>query len=148
MVTVMGLTDNQSAEIPASSAPRDEWVRWLVGVLASRWPQAKLRAGIEGMQPPGVRRGVMPDMEFWYPNEEGVYTLRYVYTVMPTDILGSREGLDTLTALLGYCRSNGRQLTLIVPDRALQKEELEALDSVLLATLNPMVFDVAAYQID
>jgi hypothetical protein len=67
---------------------------------------------------------------------------------MPTDMLGSREGFDTLTALLGYCRSNGRQLTLVVPDRALQKEELEALDSVLLATLNPMVFDVAAYQID
>jgi hypothetical protein len=117
-------------------------------VLTRRWPEAKLRAAIEGMQPPGVRRGVMPDMEFWYPNDDGVYTLRYVYTVMPADMLGSREGLDTLTALLGYCRSNGRQLTLVVPDRALQKEELEALDSVLLATLNPMVFDVAAYQID
>jgi hypothetical protein len=135
-------------EIPAPNAAREIWVRWLVGVLTSRWPEAKLRAAIEGMQPPGVRRGVMPDMEFWYPNEDGVYTLRYVYTVMPTDVLGSREGLDTLTALLGYCRSNGRQLTLVVPDRALQKEELEALDSVLLATLNPMVFDVAAYQIE
>jgi hypothetical protein len=133
------VSKNQNAEIPANNAPREEWVRWLVGVLTSRWPEAKLRAAIDGMQPPGVRRGVMPDMEFWYPNEDGVYTLRYVYTVMPT---------DTLTALLGYCRSNGRQLTLVVPDRALQKEELEALDSVLLATLNPMVFDVAAYQID
>jgi hypothetical protein len=142
------VSKNQNAEIPANNAPREEWVRWLVGVLTSRWPEAKLRAAIDGMQPPGVRRGVMPDMEFWYPNEDGVYTLRYVYTVMPTDMLGSREGLDTLTALLGYCRSNGRQLTLVVPDRALQKEELEALDSVLLATLNPMVFDVAAYQID
>jgi hypothetical protein len=142
------VSKNQNAEIPANNAPREEWVRWLVGVLTSRWPEAKLRAAIEGMQPPGVRRGVMPDMEFWYPNDDGVYTLRYVYTVMPTDTLGSREGLDTLTALLGYCRSNGRQLTLVVPDRALQKEELEALDSVLLATLNPMVFDVAAYQID
>ena len=137
-----------NGEIPAPNAARDVWVQWLVSVLTSRWPEAKIRATIEGMQPPGVRRGVMPDMEFWYPNEDGVYTLRYVYTVMPTDILGSREGLDTLTALLGYCRSNGRQLTLVVPDRALQKEELEALDSVLLATLNPMVFDVAAYQID
>jgi hypothetical protein len=137
-----------NGEIPAPSAGREVWVRWLVGVLTSRWPEAKIRAAIEGMQPPGVRRGVMPDMEFWYPNDDGVYTLRYVYTVMPTDILGSREGLDTLTALLGYCRSNGRQLTLVVPDRALQKEELEALDSILLATLNPMVFDVAAYQID
>jgi hypothetical protein len=142
------VSKNQNAEIPANNAPREEWVRWLVGVLTSRWPEAKLRAAIEGMQPPGVRRGVMPDMEFWYPNDDGVYTLRYVYTVMPTDTLGSREGLDTLTALLGYCRSNGRQLTLVVPDRALQKEELEVLDSVLLATLNPMVFDVAAYQID
>jgi hypothetical protein len=144
----MTVTNTDDMAIPASNAPRDEWVRWLVGVLASRWPEAKLRATIEGMQPPGVRRGVMPDIEFWYPNEVGVYTLRYVYTVMPTDTLGSREGLDTLAALLGYCRSNGRQLTLVVPDRALQKEELEALDSVLLATLNPMVFDVAAYQID
>lgn len=141
-------TDTDNVAIPANTAPRDEWVRWLVGVLTSRWPEAKLRASIEGMQPPGVRRGVMPDIEFWYPNEAGVYTLRYVYTVMPTDMLGSREGLDTLTALLGYCRSNGRQLTLVVPDRALQQEELEALDSVLLATLNPMIFDVAAYQID
>jgi hypothetical protein len=135
-------------DIPAPNAGREAWVQWLIGVLTRRWPEAKLRAAIEGMQPPGVRRGVMPDMEFWYPNDDGVYTLRYVYTVMPTDMLGSREGLDTLTALLGYCRSNGRQLTLVVPDRALQKEELEALDSVLLATLNPMVFDVAAYQID
>jgi hypothetical protein len=141
-------TDRDDLALPASSAPRNEWVRWLVGVLTSRWPEAKLRATIEGMQPPGVRRGVVPDIEFWYPNEAGVYTLRYVYTVMPTDVLGSREGLDTLTALLGYCRSNGRQLTLVVPDRALQQEELEALDSVLLATLNPMIFDVAAYQID
>lgn len=137
-----------SAAIPAGDAPREEWVRWLVKGLASRWPQAKLRAAIDGMQPPGVRRGVVPDVEFWYPNDDGVYTLRYLYTVMPTDMLGSRDGLDTLTALLGYCRSNGRQLTLVVPDRALQKEELEALDSVVLATLNPMLFDVAAYQIE
>ncbi len=135
-------------EIPASDAPREEWVRWLVAGLAGRWPQAKLRANIEGLPMPGVRRGVVPDIEFWYPNADGVYTLRYIYAVLPTDALGNRDGLDTLTALLGYCRSNGRQLTLIVPDRALQKEELEALDSVLLATLNPMVFDVAAYQIE
>ncbi len=144
----MDVDDNQSAEAPAGTAPRDEWVRWLVGVLTSRWPQATVRAQVEGMKPPGVRRGVMPDIEFWYPNEDGVYALRYLYAIMPTDLLGSREGLDTLTALLGYCRSNGRQLTLVVPDRALQQEELEALDSVLLATLNPMIFDVAAYQID
>ena len=141
-------SETGSTEIPAGDAPREAWVRWLVGVLASRWPQAKLRASIEGMQPPGVRRGIVPDIEFWYPNDDGVYALRYLYTVMPTDKLGSREGLDALTALLGYCRSNGRQLTLIVPDRALQKEELEALDSVLLATINPMIFDVAAYQIE
>ena len=138
----------KSAEMPANSAPREKWVRWLVGVLAGRWPQAKLRANAEGLPPPGVRRGVMPDLEFWYPNDDGVYTLRYVYIVLPTDALGSRDGLDTLTALLGYCRANGRQLTLVVPDRALHKEELEALDSVLLATLNPMIFDVAAYQIE
>lgn len=123
-------------------------MRWLVGVLESRWPRATLRAAIEGMRPPGVRRGIVPDIEFWYPNDDGVYTLRYLYTVMPTETLGSREGLDMLTALLGYCRANGRQLTLVVPDRALRKEELDALDSVLLATLNPMVFDVAAYQIE
>jgi hypothetical protein len=134
--------------IPTSSAPRDVWVRWLVATLTERWPQAKLRASMAGMQPPGVRRGVTPDIEFWYPNDEGIYTLRYLYTVMSTETVRTREGLDALTALLGYCRSNGRQLTLVVPDRALQKEELEALDSVLLATLNPMVFDVAAYQID
>jgi len=144
----MGVDDHQSAEIPAGSAPREAWAQWLLGVLASRWPQAKLRAAIEGMQPPGVRRGIVPDIEFWYPNDDGVYALRYLYTVMPTDRLESREGLDALTALLGYCRANGRQLTLVVPDRALQKEELEALDSVLLATINPMVFDVAAYQIE
>ena len=144
----MHVDDNQSTEIPASNAPREVWVRWLVGVLTGRWPQATLRAAIEGMRPPGVRRGIVPDVEFWYPNDDGVYTLRYLYTVMSTDRLGSREGLDALTALLGYCRSNGRQLTLIVPDRPLQKEELEALDSVLLATINPMVFDVAAYQIE
>jgi hypothetical protein len=144
----MDMDEHESAEIPASSASREAWVRWLVGVLASRWPQAKLRAAIEGMRPPGVRRGIVPDVEFWYPNDDGVHTLRYLYTVMSTDRLGSREGLDTLTALLGYCRSNGRRLTLIVPDRPLQKEELEALDSVLLATINPMVFDVAAYQIE
>jgi hypothetical protein len=144
----MGVDDHQITEIPASNAPREAWVRWLVGGLASRWPQAKLRAAIEGMQPPGVRRGIVPDIEFWYPNDDGVYALRYLYIVMPTDRIGSREGLDTLTALVAYCRSNGRQLTLIVPDRPLQKEELEALDSVLLATINPMVFDVAAYQIE
>lgn len=144
----MDVDDFQNAEIPASDAPREEWVRWLVEGLAGRWPQAKLRANLSGLPPPGVRRGVVPDVEFWYPNDDGVYTLRYLYIVLPTDMLGSRDGLDTLTALLGYCRSNGRRLTLVVPDRALQKEELEALDSVLLATLNPMVFDVAAYQIE
>lgn len=144
----MDMNGAESATIPASKAPRDAWVRWLVTTLTERWPQAKLRANMEGIQPPGVRRGVTPDIEFWYPNDEGVYTLRYLYTVMSTETVGTREGLDALTALLGYCRSNGRQLTLVVPDRALQKEELEALDSVLLATLNPMVFDVAAYQID
>ncbi len=140
--------DLSGDEVPASNAPHDAWVRWLVGVLMSRWPQAKLRATLEGMPPPGVRRGIVPDIEFWYPNDAGVYALRYLYTVMSTDTLGSREGLDALTALLGYCRSNGRQLTLVVPDRGLQKEELEALDSVLFATINPMIFDVAAYQID
>jgi len=144
----MDRDNTEREEIPASDAPREEWVRWLVEGLTGRWPQAKLRANVEGLPPPGVRRGVMPDIEFWYPNGDGIYTLRYVYAVLPTDALGSRDGLDTLTALLGYCRANGRQLTLIVPDRALQKEELEALDSVLLATLNPMVFDVAAYQIE
>ena len=144
----MGVSDNQSAEIPPNTAPRGEWVRWLIGVLTNRWPRAKLRANVEGMQPPGVRRGVVPDVEFWYPNEAGVYTLRYLYAVMPTDLLESREGLDALTALLGYCRSNGRQLTLVVPDRALQQDELEALESVLLGTLSPMIFDVAAYQIE
>lgn len=137
-----------NAELPAGDAPREEWVRWLVAGLASRWPQAKLRAQVEGLPPPGVRRGIVPDVEFWYPNDAGVYTLRYLYLILPTDLLGSRDGLDTLTALLGYCRTNGRQLTLIVPDRALQKDELDALDSVLLATLNPMIFDVAAYQIE
>lgn len=140
--------NTNASEIPASDAPREEWVRWLVEGLAERWPQAKLRANLAGMPSPGVRRGVVPDIEFWYPNDDGIYTLRYVYIVLPTDMLGSRNGLDMLTALLGYCRSNGRQLTLVVPDRALQKEELEALDSVLLATLNPMVFDVAAYQVE
>ena len=144
----MSINDNKSVEIPASDAPREEWVRWLVEGLADRWPQAKLRANTDGLPSPGVRRGVVPDLEFWYPNDDSVYTLRYIYAVLSTDALGSRDGLDTLTALLGYCRANGRQLTLIVPDRALQKEELEALDSVLLATLNPMVFDVAAYQIE
>lgn len=144
----MDTSKENHAEIPASDAPRVEWVRWLVRGLAGRWPQAKLRANLAGLPPPGVRRGVVPDIEFWYPNDDGVYTLRYLYIVLPTDMLGSREGLDTLTALLGYCRSNGRQLTLVVPDRALQKEELEALDSVLFATLNPMVFDVAAYQVE
>ena len=144
----MDVNNTESTQIPAGNAPREEWVRWLVGGLANRWPQAKLRANVAGMPPPGVRRGIVPDIEFWFPNDEGVYTLRYIYTVLPTDALGSREGLNTLTALLGYCRSNGRQLTLVVPDRALQKEELEALDSVLLATLNPMIFDVAAYQIE
>jgi len=144
----MDRDNTEREEIPASDAPREEWVRWLVEGLTGRWPQAKLRANVEGLPPPGVRRGVVPDIEFWYPNGDGIYTLRYVYAVLPTDALGSRDGLDTLTALLGYCRANGRQLTLIVPDRALQKEELEALDSVLLATLNPMVFDVAAYQIE
>ena len=144
----MEVDDFQSAEIPASDAPREEWARWLVEGLAGRWPRAKLRANVAGLPPPGVRRGVVPDIEFWYPNDDGVYTLRYIYIVLSTDMLGSRNGLDTLTALLGYCRTNGRQLTLVVPDRALQKEELEALDSVLLATLNPMVFDVAAYQIE
>lgn len=140
--------DTNASEIPASNAPREEWVRWLVEGLAGRWPQAKLRANVEGLPAPGVRRGIVPDIEFWYPNDDGVHTLRYIYAVLPTDALGSREGLDTLAALLGYCRSNGRQLTLIVPDRTLHKEELDALDSVLLATLNPMVFDVAAYQIE
>jgi len=140
--------NNKTSEIPASDAPREAWVRWLVGVLAERWPRAELRAQGEGFSPPGVRRGVMPDIEFWYPNNDGVYTLRYLYVVLPTDALGSRDGLETLTALLGYCRSNGRQLTLVVPDRALHKEELEALDSLLLATLNPMIFDIAAYQIE
>lgn len=144
----MDIGGYQSAEIPSSDAPREEWMRWLVEGLAERWPQAKLRANLEGLPSPGVRRGVVPDIEFWFPNDDGVYTLRYLYIVLPTDALGSRDGLDTLTALLGYCRSNGRQLTLVVPDRALQKEELEALDNVLLATLNPMVFDVAAYQIE
>lgn len=144
----MDIGGYQSAEIPSNDAPREEWMRWLVEGLAERWPQAKLRANLEGLPSPGVRRGVVPDIEFWFPNDDGVYTLRYLYIVLPTDALGSRDGLDTLTALLGYCRSNGRQLTLVVPDRALQKEELEALDSVLLATLNPMVFDVAAYQIE
>lgn len=144
----MSINGNESGAIPAGDAPREEWVRWLIGVLTARWPQAKLRANVEGLPPPGVRRGVVPDIEFWYPNDDGVYTLRYVYIVLSTDALGSRDGLDTLAALLGYCRSNGRQLTLVVPDRALHKEELEALDSVLLATLNPMVFDVAAYQIE
>ncbi len=144
----MDRDNTEREEIPVSDAPREEWVRWLVEGLTGRWPQAKLRANVEGLPPPGVRRGVVPDIEFWYPNGDGIYTLRYVYAVLPTDALGSRDGLDTLTALLGYCRANGRQLTLIVPDRALQKEELEALDSVLLATLNPMVFDVAAYQIE
>lgn len=144
----MSVEDNESGEAPASDAPRDAWVRWLVRVLAERWPRAKLRANVEGLSPPGVRRGVMPDIEFWYPNDDGVYTLRYLYVVLPTGALGSRGGLETLTALLGYCRSNGRQLTLVVPDRALHKEELEALDTLLLATLNPMIFDVAAYQIE
>jgi hypothetical protein len=144
----MDIGGYQSAGIPAGEAPREEWVRWLVAGLAERWPQAKLRANLEGLPSPGVRRGVVPDIEFWFPNDAGVYTLRYLYIVLSTDTLGSRDGLDTLTALLGYCRSNGRQLTLVVPDRALQQEELEALDSVLLATLNPMVFDVAAYQIE
>jgi len=144
----MDIGDSQTAAPPSTDAPHEEWVRWLVGVLRDRWPEATLRAAVEGMKPPGVRRGIVPDVEFWYPNADGVYTLRYLYTVMATDTLGSREGLDTLTALLGYCRANGRQLTLVVPDRALQKEELEALDSVLLATLNPMLLDVAAYQIE
>jgi hypothetical protein len=133
---------------PAADAPHEEWVHWLVGVLAARWPQARVRAALPGMQPPGVRRGVVPDVEFWYPNDAGVYTLHYLYTIMPTARIGTREGLDELTALLGYCRTNGRLLTLIVPDRPLQQDELEALDGVLLATLNPMLFDVAAYQID
>lgn len=144
----MDTDTNQGPEVPTGNAPREAWVRWLVGVLGARWPRATLRARTEGLQPPGVRRGIVPDIEFWYPNEDEIYTLRYLYTIMPTEMLGSREGLDALTALLGYCRSNGRHLTLVVPDRALQKEELEALDSVLLATLNPMVFDVAAYQIE
>ncbi|GEM_PF-5001960 len=144
----MDMNHSGHEETPPGNAPREEWVRWLVGGLAERWPLAKLRANMEGLSPPGVRRGVVPDIEFWYPNDDGIYTLRYVYIILPTDALGSRDGLDTLTALLGYCRSNGRQLTLVVPDRALQKEELEALDSVLLATLNPMIFDVTAYQIE
>lgn len=133
---------------PAADAPHEEWVRWLVGVLQARWPQAKVRAALPEMEQPGVRRGVVPDAEFWYPNEAGVYTLHYLYTIMPTARIGTREGLDELTALLGYCRTNGRRLTLIVPDRPLQQEELEALGGVLLASLNPMIFDVAAYQID
>jgi hypothetical protein len=133
---------------PARDAAHEEWVRWLVGVLQTRWPQAKVRAALPEMPQPGVRRGVVPDAEFWYPNDAGVYTLHYLYTIMPTARIGSREGLDELTALLGYCRTNGRKLTLIVPDRPLQQDELEALDGVLLATLNPMLFDVAAYQLD
>lgn len=144
----MSTNGTESAEIPASDAPHEAWVRWLVRLLVDRWPEAKLRAAIVGMRQPGVRRGILPDVEFWYPNDDGVYTLRYLYTIMPTDRIGSREGLDALTALLAYCRTNGRQLTLIVPDRALQQEELEALDGVLLATLNSMIFDVAAYQIE
>src|SRR5260370_38032975 len=80
--------DTNSGEIPAGNASREAWVRWLVGVLASRWPQAKLRAVIEGMQSPGGRRGIVPDIEFWYPNDDGVYALRYLYTVMPTDRIG------------------------------------------------------------
>jgi hypothetical protein len=100
------------------------------------------------MPQPGVRRGIVPDAEFWYPNEVGVFILHYLYTIMPTAEIGSRDGLDALTALLGYCRTNGRRLTLIVPDRPLQQDELEALGGVLLASLNPMIFDVAAYQID
>lgn len=99
------------------------------------------------MKPPGVRRGVMPDIEFWYPNEAGVHTLLHLYRVLPTSLLGTRDALDELSALLGYCRANGRQLTLVVPDRPLQQEELEALDSVLIATVSPMLFEVAAYQI-
>lgn len=133
---------------PETDAPHDAWVRWLVAVLAARWPEAKLRAAVDGLPQPGVRRGIVPDVEFWYPNDAGVYTLHYLYTIMPTATIGTRDGLDALTALLGYCRANGRRLTLIVPDRALQPDELEALDGILLATLNPMLFDVAAYQVD
>lgn len=133
---------------PDTDAPHAAWVQWLVAVLAARWPEAKLRAAAGDLPQPGVRRGVVPDIEFWYPNDAGVYTLHYLYTIMPTAQIGTRDGLDTLTALLGYCRANGRRLTLIVPDRALQQDELEAIDSVLLATLNPMLFDVAAYQVD
>jgi hypothetical protein len=141
-------TNETSQPPPAAAAPHEEWVRWLVGELQARWPQAKVRAALPEMPQPGVRRGVMPDAEFWYPNAAGVYTLHYLYTIMPTERIGSRDGLDALTALLGYCRTNGRRLTLIVPDRALQQDELEALGGVLLASLNPMLFEVAAYQID
>ncbi len=134
-------------DLPAPDATREEWVGWLAQHLGARWPLAQLRVALAGMAQPGIRRGVQPDIEFWYPNDGGIYQMLHLYRVLPTDLLGTRDALEDLAALLAYCKSNGRQLTLIVPDRPLQQEELEALDSVLLATLSPMLFEVAAYQI-
>ncbi len=134
--------------IPDTDANRDTWVYWFAEHLTRTWPTAIVRASVEGYKAPGVRRGVLPDVEFWYPNEAGVHQLLHLYQLVPTPFLNERDVQGDLRDLLAYCRTNGRQLTLVVPDRALTREELEELDAALGATLSPMLFEVAAYTVE
>lgn len=139
--------------LPNIEDGRGPWVAWLAAHLQHTWPTASVRANAPGFKRPGTRRGVTPDAEFWYPNSAGVPQLLHLYRILPA---GEREGwetldahaLDELVALLAYCRTNGRQLTLIVPDRSLNREEIEALDAALEGTVSPMLFEVPSYQIE
>jgi len=133
---------------PTIDADRDTWVRWLADYLVRAWPTATVRASVEGYKAPGVRRGVLPDIEFWYPNDAGVYQMLHIYQLVPTPFLNEQAVRRELTDLLAYCRANGRRLTLVVPDRSLQREELEELESVLAGTISPMLFEIAAYVVE
>lgn len=131
--------------LPNIEDGREAWVAWLATYLQHTWAQAQIRADVEGFVRPGTRRGIVPDVEFWHPNERGVFQLLHLYRILPAGLLNTPDALDELTALLAYCRTNGRQLTLVVPDRALTREEIEALDSALGGTVSPMLFEVASY---
>lgn len=138
--------------LPQIEEGREAWVAWLAAHLQRTWPAATVRATAPGFARPGTRRGVVPDAEFWYPNAAGVPQLLHLYRILPAGAHAGWEtldalALDELAALLAYCRTNGRQLTLVVPDRSLNREEIEALDAALEGTVSPMLFEVPSYQI-
>ena len=139
--------------LPQIEDGREAWVAWLATHLQRTWPAATVRADASRFDRPGTRRGITPDVEFWYPNAAGVRQLLHLYRILPAGDHPGWESLDAhaldeLAALLAYCRTNGRQLTLVVPDRSLNREEIEALDAALEGTLSPMLFEVPSYQIE